>query len=226
MLLWSYFEHADHLFVKARAMLVRGWETEFRFEPIDPTTSQDLELEELNFRREEPWIDFYKTDDFDLDRASDPPPWTRLWDRKLESPDAIELTPTATETDMASALLRRVKLGALYSQMEREFRDPLWSQVVPALGDHRVRVPRPGRRGRSDWELAQWVEKYELAAEKDPRRPTQTLANSEEGYSVARVRDILRLARQKGLMTPAQRGKPGGGLTEAGRRALRDQPQA
>jgi hypothetical protein len=91
---------------------------------------------------------------------------------------------------------------------------------------------RPGRGGRPNAYYALWAEAYvrlvaagsrrpivELAA--DPVVPLEGRLSSADDASVASVRDIIATARDRGLLTDAPPGRPGGSLTPKARRLLR-----
>jgi len=78
---------------------------------------------------------------------------------------------------------------------------------------------RPGRKGHPDSYYAQVAHKYVTACEAGSRSPIAEVAgamNERPNY----VRDLVRRARERELLTPTPRGVPGGELTPKGRACL------
>jgi hypothetical protein len=112
---------------------------------------------------------------------------------------------------LTTRLLRDVSLGVLARRLERR---PLGSLLRPAnhIAQQHRRDPHPGRRGRDDLYYSCWAALYHQHAQQS-QHPIATLA-TELGISQARVRDHIRNARNRGLLTPAPRGRSGGELTD------------
>jgi hypothetical protein len=85
-----------------------------------------------------------------------------------------------------------------------------------------ARNRRPGRSGRPDVFYARLAAEYvELLSTSST--PTKDLARR-HNYSPTSMRDYLNQARVRGLLTPSQRGRAGGELTEKAMRLLRAEP--
>jgi hypothetical protein len=89
--------------------------------------------------------------------------------------------------------------------------------------------PRTGTGGRSDRPYAALAACYVAAFERGEISPVKAVAR-ELAFEDRAVRNYLTKARERGLLTPADPGCPGGRLTEKSRRILRghgfDPPQA
>lgn len=126
-------------------------------------------------------------------------------------------------------LVRALGFSDLKRQLDRQLRVvPRRLGLGPDWERASVRVKRPGRRGMSDLELAQWAERYVRALESEPRRPYAVLmeryGTSDEPdaqtWSMNGLRSIIDRARRAGLLTPTQQGRTGGELTEKAERLL------
>jgi hypothetical protein len=81
--------------------------------------------------------------------------------------------------------------------------------------------PRPERgTGRPDLFFAKLASDYADLVAKDPRRPVAELARR-RGFKPAKIRDMLREARERGLLSFSRRGQAGGELTARAREILR-----
>jgi hypothetical protein len=114
--------------------------------------------------------------------------------------------------------LREIRLDAVARSLRRR---PLGSLLNPGIDieAERNNDPRPGRRGRPDQHYAAWAAQYHEHALRSSR-PVATLAE-ETGVSTARVRDHIRQARNRGLLSPAPPGRSGGELTDYALQLLR-----
>jgi hypothetical protein len=147
------------------------------------------------------------------------------------------LTPEVPtpEGGLTSRALRGIHLGRAleltYSQImdafERERRYPGSRALVSEVyTEEAVSVPRqPGRKGRDDRFYAAVAAAYTAALEDGSRQPVvaaaKTLSSAWEGtYNATYVRDLLHVARQRGLLTRPPKGRAGGHLTDKGRALL------
>jgi hypothetical protein len=121
---------------------------------------------------------------------------------------------------LTAKALGSVKINEVYRRAHQHLGTP---DVAAALGrvprpkDDFTRVPRPGRRGRSDLSYARWAAHY-VKLEGRPKR-LQVLARQHKVKEQA-ARDILYQARRRGLLTTAPPGKAGGELTDKARKVL------
>jgi hypothetical protein len=121
---------------------------------------------------------------------------------------------------LTAKALGSVKINEVYRRAHRHLGTP---DVAAALGrvprpkDDFTRVPRPGRRGRSDLSYARWAAHY-VKLEGRPKR-LQVLARQHK-VKEQTARDILYQARRRGLLTEAPPGKAGGELTDKARKIL------
>lgn len=135
---------------------------------------------------------------------------------------------TARREDGASLRaedLMRLGLGAVHGQL----RDHLKNELLAAQLGHgwgAERLPRPGRRGRHDLFYAEAAAEYVHALTQDATRPVRWILAraAEEGRHLTadEVRARVRRARERGLLTPTPKGRPGGELTKRCRDLLRE----
>lgn len=138
--------------------------------------------------------------------------------------------------ELTAASIRRLPLGdvitagraAIASKAARaletfqEVNQRLRVKVEPGEAIRRVAAEiqtakRPGRRGRTDHELAVVAARYVELLATGPGVPRLA---AEMYLSEAHVRSLLTQARARGLMTKAPPGRPGGELTEKAVRLL------
>lgn len=81
------------------------------------------------------------------------------------------------------------------------------------------------RRGRSDLFYARLAASYAARTDAGSRRPVADVARTVK-MSTAQVRDAIHTARQRGLLTKAAAGRPGGALTPRGAALLAKQKPA
>lgn len=81
------------------------------------------------------------------------------------------------------------------------------------------RPARLGRPGRADAFYAQIAREYDWECRNGSTRPVQSIAEARH-LSPAKVRDMLRAARHRGLLAKTTRGRGRGGLTPKGVRTL------
>jgi hypothetical protein len=117
--------------------------------------------------------------------------------------------------------ITKAELDRLVAWSRRHvFSDPLdadWAPRLRALA-REVRT-KPGRRGRPQQFYAGVAEVYAQAWDRGSRHPTADAAKRLR-VSPERARDLVREARQRGLLSPALPGRPGGELTDRARRLL------
>jgi len=144
------------------------------------------------------------------------------------------MTPTHTPAGgLTTRALRDVHLGRAlelaYGQLGRAFergrRHPTFPVPV-SFAEQAVSTPRrPGRKGREDRFYAIVAAAYVDAIERGSRTPVvsaaEALSNARSGpYEPPYVRDLLHVARQRGLLTRPPRGRAGGQLTDKARALL------
>lgn len=135
---------------------------------------------------------------------------------------------------LGARVLRRLKPARAQRDMRQHLaerpRSTPRSQPNPLsdlLASHGYAEPLPperspsGRRRHQPGFYAVIAEAYVRALDTGSRKPVDAVARS-LGYSTTRIRDLLVRARDLGLLTRTSRGRPGGTLTETGRRALAD----
>lgn len=121
--------------------------------------------------------------------------------------------------------MHKLGLGAINKALGYVLAEPI---IAHHLGSQwgAVTAPYPGRRGRDDLFYAQAALEYVQALGHEPRRPVQWMVTQadESGELVTgdELRARLRRARERGLLTPAPRGRPGGALTDKATELLRD----
>lgn len=118
--------------------------------------------------------------------------------------------------------LGKLGLADVYKALGEALGDPV---VARHLGEKwgAVVTPRPGRRGRSDLYYALTAQEYVLSLTAEPDTPIRHMTNEAGGHVTAdELRARLRRARERGLLTSAPPGRPGGELTEKAERLLQD----
>jgi hypothetical protein len=100
----------------------------------------------------------------------------------------------------------------------REVIDRLLGPVAAAQPLARPRRARGG--GRPDTFYAKLADEYARATERGSRQPVADLAKR-HNTKKPRMRDMIREARERGLLTFFAQGRPGGTLTQRGRELLK-----
>jgi hypothetical protein len=124
------------------------------------------------------------------------------------------------------SVFSRLRLSQVRSQIEHDLESPVIQHQLgffneEAWSDPFARLPRPGRRGRPDWQYLLWAARYVTALAENPRRPVALMAETYPGRSANTIRSYLNKARRRGLLTSARvNGLPGGELTKRGQRLL------
>jgi hypothetical protein len=135
--------------------------------------------------------------------------------------------PPTPEGGLTTRALRDVHLGhaleLAYAQLGRAFergrRHPSFPPPA-SFAEHAVSTPRrPGRKGREDSFYAAVAAAYVDAIERGSRKPVvdaaDTLSEAWGGtHEPTYVRDLLHVARQRGLLTRPPKGRAGGQLTD------------
>ena len=131
---------------------------------------------------------------------------------------------------LPASLFTRLRLTPVFDQMRRDFDSPVINYQLGMFDSARwdepfLQRPRPGRKGRPDWEYALWASRYVSACEQDARRPVALLVERFPGHSDAMLRAIVYKARRRRLLTkPPQKGRAGGELTNRAVRLLKEIP--
>lgn len=153
-------------------------------------------------------------------------------DWRPDAPDGGDWRPDAPEGGLTSRALRRVHLGRAlelaYEQLERWLdRDQRSGRPMPSkFTREAVSAPRrPGSKGRDDRFYVAVASLYVEALERGSRRPVvdaaQELSAKRRGvFEPAYVRDVLHVARQRGLLSRPPKGRAGGQLTDKARALL------
>ena len=120
---------------------------------------------------------------------------------------------------LTSPVLRRLSLTALRDALGKNNVSAglLGSQGFDPDEDFR-RVRRPGRGGRDDGFYAAWAQRY-VAKCATTRQPYPQLAE-EWKYKAATIRDVIKEARERKLLTPNSPGRAGGERTSKAKRLL------
>jgi hypothetical protein len=155
-----------------------------------------------------------------------------------DQPPQSDWLPPPPEGGLTARALRRAHLGRArelaYEQLGKSFQvaERYGGRVLPSkFTREAVRAPRrPGSKGRDDRFYATVAALYIEAIERGSNKPVveaaQTLSKRRSGaYEPAYVRDLLHVARQRGLLTRPPRGRAGGQLTDKGRTALAETPK-
>jgi hypothetical protein len=131
---------------------------------------------------------------------------------------------------LPASLFIRLRLTPVFDQMSRDFDSPVINYQLGMFDSARwdepfLQRPRPGRKGRPDWEYALWASRYVSACEQDARRPVALLIDRFPGHEEGMLRAILYKARRRRLLTkPPQKGRAGGALTNRAVRLLKEIP--
>jgi hypothetical protein len=118
--------------------------------------------------------------------------------------------------------LMRMGLGAVHKALGKVLESPI---AQAHLGERwTLEKPNPGRPGRDDLFYAQWAHRYVEALEVEPTKPVKHLevTSDDPGVTGDEIRARLRRARERGLLTAAPTGRPGGELTDKAKRLLRE----
>ena len=137
-----------------------------------------------------------------------------------DGPRVVGLELRASGGAIGTGLLRKLGLGDEPTSPLGLLNQALeFDQTVGELagGKWRRRVKRRGRQGRPDVDYALWARDYVAAIEADPRAPIKYLVGVEKAAGRYRteneIRAYLNKARNRGLLTKASPGQPGGDLT-------------
>lgn len=146
------------------------------------------------------------------------------WSGELLGPEA-----PVPRGGITARVLRRVRVRAYLTTMSevvRRFRTTApdiapkfgWAVAPPPTDEVRA-VSGRGRKGRPDTFYAEVARGYVAAVERGSYRPVADLARRRRD-SITKVRDMIRRARARGLLTLEGPGKRGGVLTERAERLL------
>ena len=107
---------------------------------------------------------------------------------------------------LPASLFTRLRLTPVFDQMSRDFDSPVINYqlgIFDSAGwdEPFLQRPRPGRKGRPDWEYALWASRYVSACEQDAGRPVALLIERFPGHSETMLRAILYKARNRGLLS-------------------------
>lgn len=148
------------------------------------------------------------------------------------SAELLGLEARAPRGGITARVLRRVRVRAYLAKMSHFIRDVRaaapgladmygWSvREAPVMAESRLEGQRRGPKGRPDSFYARVARDYVRALERGSYEPVAAVARR-RGESVAKVRDMIRRARKRGLLTLEGPGKRGGVLTEQAEALLR-----
>jgi hypothetical protein len=129
----------------------------------------------------------------------------------LRAPDAQPLP--AIRGSVTTTMLRTVKTSDI---------EELMNTLLDDIGDP-VRMPRPSqvRLGSGDLRLAVWAQRYVGALSEGNAHPIQAVARRYR-RDAADIREYVKRARERKLLTQTKRGRAGGDLTDLARALLRE----
>ncbi|MDN4175572.1 hypothetical protein QWY28_21595 [Nocardioides sp. SOB77] len=148
----------------------------------------------------------------------------RLTDKPSEpSLTEVAFVPAEDDGGLTPTAVRAVALGALYAQA-REDVAVSRRQVGEFTSPDRVRLdafltPRRGVPLR-DKDYAGLAQEYAFLVEDGDRSPARTLSAKYGNGSPGQWSNRIGEARRRGLLTPGERGKPSGELTDKAERLL------
>lgn len=98
--------------------------------------------------------------------------------------------------------------------------------LYPELGDLAAALPsRPGRGGHEDEFYVPWAVAYAKKLATLSRSPIKDIA-ADHSLDASQVRDLIHEARRRDLLTPVDKGRAGGKLTDKARSLLADMNEA
>lgn len=131
-------------------------------------------------------------------------------------------------SSLPRGVFTRLRITRVLEQIERDLQMPVIQYQLGVFDESEwqdpfLQVPRPGRKGRHDWEYALWAARYVTACEEDPRKPMVLLEARYPGKPANTIRAILNKARNRDLLTESPtKGLAGGVLTERAKRLLEE----
>ncbi|MGH9187907.1 MAG: hypothetical protein ACRD0U_19190 [Acidimicrobiales bacterium] len=144
-----------------------------------------------------------------------------------DGPTLRQVSLVATEAEapaLGSRVLRHLGFAAVADEFAAWLKEP---RVVAILSERWGRRPaRPGRAGTDDLVYAEAARRYVDALARDRRRPVKLLideaAAAGRHMTAAELRAMHLRARQRGLLSAAPPGQPGGQLTARATALLAD----
>jgi hypothetical protein len=150
-----------------------------------------------------------------------------------EASDVVSEGVPARALRALSPTIPQKRFARFLRQIEKDY-PRIAKQLLGGHGIHlrsQIARRRPGRGGRPDSYYLIWAQAYVERLAAGSRRPIKDLAERPpraiKGYvstgdrvSEATVRDIIHECRERGLLTPAPKGRPGGELTAKAMRML------
>ncbi len=145
----------------------------------------------------------------------------------LPDPPAWDGEAPVPPGGLGSTELRKLHLGAFVPTLrwhlwaEADGQAAYVSTIDDAFKEAILAQPkRPGRAGHPDKFYATIAKAYVDALQRGSKSPIQDLATALD-YSTHHIRDLVKNARQKGLLSAAPgRGRAGGHLTDQGRELI------
>ncbi len=134
----------------------------------------------------------------------------------------------ADDSALPPQVFPRLRITPVFDQMSQDFKSPVIQFHLgifeeSAWKEPFLSRPRPGRKGRPDWEYAMWAARYVSACRQDARRPIARLTKEHANHTESMLRAILNKARNRGLLTATpQKGVAGGRLTKRALQLLRE----
>lgn len=156
----------------------------------------------------------------------------RLLSLRVDAPDGGTLGSRLLREVPVGEMERALRRAALPVRAARAYRTPLLTEVDSGGADAEADLlrwrawssefvvrPRPGAAGRGDRPYAAVAACYVAAFERGEATPARAVA-AELGFEETAVRNYLTKARERGLLTSAVPGRPGGQLTDKARGQL------
>jgi|TARA_B100001971_G_scaffold199184_1_gene209524 hypothetical protein len=143
------------------------------------------------------------------------------------APCRISIT-MADSSALPRKVFTRLRITRVLDQIQRDLKMPVIQHQLGTFDeaeweDPFLQVPRPGRKGRHDWEYALWAARYVTACEEHRRKPVALLESRWPGKTADTIRAILNKARNRGLLTKSPKtGLAGGVLTKRAKRLLEE----
>ncbi len=134
----------------------------------------------------------------------------------------------ADDSALPPQVFTRLRITPVFNQMSQDFKSPVIQRRLDIFEESAWKEPflsrpRPGRKGRPDWEYAMWAARYVSACRQDARRPIARLTKEHANHTESMLRAILNKARNRGLLTATpQKGVAGGRLTKRALQLLRE----
>jgi hypothetical protein len=122
---------------------------------------------------------------------------------------------------ITTAVLREVPVAKMLRRARAALNDAASAGLIAAGSAEAFREHRrPGRRGRSDLDYAQFAASYVEWCGRS-KTPVKDMAAA-EALDESTVRNVLYQARERGLLSSSGRGRAGGALSEKAKQLIRE----